>query len=247
MQPYFLPYWGYFSHIHLCDYWVVFDQPKYSRKTWMNRNYIRNGQGQPQLISVPVSFDNQQTKIIQNAIVQGKAMQPQWLCERLSHLRKSPFYDNVIQVVEQAYQSLDSHKLCELNVELISAICDYLGIEFNYIYSSQLNYNIDSVQNSGDWAFEICKAMGAKTYLNPITGLPIFDVDKFRNAGIEIEFFKTKGDGFKRDGIENPPYLSIMDTLFDHSVDAIMDTQKNSIDILSWEQGCDVLNHHNFY
>ena len=38
MQPYFLPYIGYFQLIGAVDLFVVYDQIKYTKKGWINRN-----------------------------------------------------------------------------------------------------------------------------------------------------------------------------------------------------------------
>ena len=44
MQPYFLPYIGYFQLIAACDVFVVYDNIKYTKKGWINRNrMLRNG------------------------------------------------------------------------------------------------------------------------------------------------------------------------------------------------------------
>jgi hypothetical protein len=137
MQPYFIPYWGYFSHIQQCDFWVVFDQPKYSRKTWMSRNYIRNAQGKPQLISIPVTFDNADKKKIEHAVVKKEALKAQWLTKKLTHYARSSYYEEAIFIINQAYASLESNRLSEFNI-LVVAICSYLNIEFKYIYSLKL-------------------------------------------------------------------------------------------------------------
>ncbi len=44
MQPYFLPYIGYFQLIAAVDLFVVYDNIKYTKKGWINRNrMLRNG------------------------------------------------------------------------------------------------------------------------------------------------------------------------------------------------------------
>ena len=44
MQPYFLPYIGYFNLMAEVDVFVVYDQIKYTKKGWINRNrFLRNG------------------------------------------------------------------------------------------------------------------------------------------------------------------------------------------------------------
>jgi hypothetical protein len=236
MQPYFIPYWGYFSHIKQCDFWVVFDQPKYSRKTWVNRNYILNAEGTPQLVSVPVTFDNNNKKTIEHAVIQKEAMCVKWLIKKLTHYKKSPYYDEVVKIINQAYSLLKSDKLCEFNIKLVSAICNYLGIEFKYMYSSEIDYDLDQVEKSGDWAFEISKALSAKTYINPISGFPIFEISKFRHVGIELQFLQTRGFPFTRNDITEIQHFSIIDTIFNCCPEMINNVLTNNIDFLSWEE-----------
>jgi len=38
MQPYFLPYVGYFQLINAADLFIVYDNIKYTKKGWINRN-----------------------------------------------------------------------------------------------------------------------------------------------------------------------------------------------------------------
>ena len=40
MQPYFLPYIGYFQLINKVDKYVVYDDVNYIKGGWINRNYI---------------------------------------------------------------------------------------------------------------------------------------------------------------------------------------------------------------
>ncbi len=43
MQPYFLPYIGYFQLIAAVDIFVVYDRIKYTKKGWINRNRLLRG------------------------------------------------------------------------------------------------------------------------------------------------------------------------------------------------------------
>ena len=40
MQPYFLPYIGYFQLIQAADKFVVYDNIEFTKKGWINRNKI---------------------------------------------------------------------------------------------------------------------------------------------------------------------------------------------------------------
>src|ERR1700691_6729763 len=45
MQPYFLPYLGYFQLIAAVDLFIVYDNIKYVKSGWINRNRLcRNGE-----------------------------------------------------------------------------------------------------------------------------------------------------------------------------------------------------------
>ena len=44
MQPYFLPYIGYWQLLSAVDQFVVYDNIKYTKKGWINRNrFLRDG------------------------------------------------------------------------------------------------------------------------------------------------------------------------------------------------------------
>ena len=54
MQPYFLPYIGYWQLLAAVDRFVVYDNIQYTKKGWINRNrFLRNGQRS--LFTVPLS------------------------------------------------------------------------------------------------------------------------------------------------------------------------------------------------
>ena len=45
MQPYFLPYIGYWQLMQYADAFVVYDNIEYTKKGWINRNrYLCNGE-----------------------------------------------------------------------------------------------------------------------------------------------------------------------------------------------------------
>jgi hypothetical protein len=44
MQPYFFPHIGYFQPLKAADVFVVYDNIKYTKKGWFNRNrFLQNG------------------------------------------------------------------------------------------------------------------------------------------------------------------------------------------------------------
>lgn len=57
MQPYFFPYCGYFQLMAAVDAFVVYDNIKYTKKGWINRNRIQV-RGTESLISLPLKKDS---------------------------------------------------------------------------------------------------------------------------------------------------------------------------------------------
>ena len=53
MQPYFFPYIGYFQLMNAVDEFVIYDNIKYTKKGWINRNRILVN-GKDSYISIPL-------------------------------------------------------------------------------------------------------------------------------------------------------------------------------------------------
>jgi len=57
MQPYFLPYIGYFQLIKSVDVFVIYDNIKYTKKGWINRNRMLQN-GKDVIFSLPLKNDS---------------------------------------------------------------------------------------------------------------------------------------------------------------------------------------------
>lgn len=57
MQPYFLPYIGYFQLISAVDKFIVYDNIKYTKKGWVNRNRMLQN-GKDVMFSLPLKSDS---------------------------------------------------------------------------------------------------------------------------------------------------------------------------------------------
>ena len=67
MQPYFLPYAGYFQLIASVDQFVIYDNIKYTKKGWISRNrYLLNGNDA--LFSLSLKSDSDYLNIIDREI-----------------------------------------------------------------------------------------------------------------------------------------------------------------------------------
>jgi hypothetical protein len=56
MQPYFLPYIGFFQLIAAVDQFIIYDNIKYTKKGWINRNRMLVN-GADAIFSLPLKKD----------------------------------------------------------------------------------------------------------------------------------------------------------------------------------------------
>ena len=57
MQPYFIPYIGYFQLINLVDQFVIYDNIQFTKKGWIKRNRILLN-NKERTISLPIRKDS---------------------------------------------------------------------------------------------------------------------------------------------------------------------------------------------
>jgi hypothetical protein len=73
----------------------------------------------------------------------------------------------------------------------------------------------------GDWAPEICRAVGATSYLNPIGGKALFDPRKFDDIGVSLAFLSMAEFSYDTNSYEFIPHLSIIDVLMWNSPETV--------------------------
>ncbi|MBN2821352.1 MAG: WbqC family protein [Bacteroidales bacterium] len=219
MQPYFFPYMGYFSLISLSDQFILFDTPQFIRHGWIERNRIMKENGETLFIKVPLEKHSRETPI--NLI---KIRQENWrekiLAQLVPYKKKAPFYKSTIELVKQAWD-IETDSIVKLNRNSLQIICQYLDIQTPIKIWSEMNIEINHVAEPDEWALEICNALNAKTYFNPIGGKTFFNTYKYIENNIKIHFVESIPIEYKQ--LEQPfvPFLSIIDVLMYNSKDQI--------------------------
>ena len=169
-QPYFFPYLGYFSLLHRTDKFVVFDITKYTSKSWMTRNTIKNDA----YIKVPVK----KAEIVKDVIALP------WKERVLNQLKiyaDSPYYYEVTELVER----VDGRTLVDVNLSALELVCRYLGVKLDYICASWLDI---PKCDTWEWAPVISEILRADEYMNLPGGRDKFDPKDFEKRGIELSF-----------------------------------------------------------
>ncbi|WP_217497415.1 WbqC family protein [Trinickia violacea] len=213
MQPYFFPYLGHFALIAAVDEWIVFDVTQYTPKTWMNRNRILHPKEGWQYVTVPLSNSSITIKT-REARVLNVADTKTSLRGKLSAFRRqAPFFAQVDDLVCAAFDRTSSDSLCELNVNTLKAVCEYLGVPFSYRVCSELSLDFPSQMGAGDWAPLVCQQLGATEYVNPAGGRALFDPATFTRAGVTLKFAEFDEFSYDPAPYRYEPHLSIIDVL----------------------------------
>lgn len=223
MQPYAFPYLGYFQLIRHCDKWVVFDDTQFVRKSWITRNRILHPEPakQWQYLSIPVQHAPLGT-MIKDMKIDHDGGWKESILGKLSSYRHAPCYDEVKALVSGCLDT-DCESIARWNVSALQTVCDYLGVRFDYEYSSAIPYNRGAVTHAGQWALETASHLGASDYVNPAGGHEIFRAAEFSARGLGLRFLRPalKSYGQGRDGFVAA--MSIIDVMMWNRSEQIRD------------------------
>ena len=229
MQPYFFPYIGYFQLINAVDVFVIYDSIEFSKKGWINRNRILVND-KDYVFTLPLKKDSDFLN------VDERFLSDNWNSDKIKLLnkikesyRKAPFYNDVIVILEDALNYEDKNLFDFIKNSLIKVL-DYLEIKTKIIQSSEVDFD-NSLKNQ-DKVIAICNAMNAKTYINPIGGIELYDKEVFKASGIELQFLKANPITYQQYGDEFVMFLSIIDVMMFNSVEDIKKFITNEFQIL---------------
>ena len=229
MQPYFFPYIGYFQLINAVDIFVIYDSIEFSKKGWINRNRILVN-NKDYVFTLPLKKDSDFLN------VDERFLSDNWNSDKIKLLnkikeayRKAPFYNDVIVILEDALNYEDKNLFDFIKNSLIKVL-DYLEIKTKIIQSSEVDFD-NSLKNQ-DKVIAICNALKAKTYINPIGGLELYDKEVFKASGIELQFLKANPITYQQYGDEFVMFLSIIDVMMFNSVEDIKKFITNEFQIL---------------
>ncbi|NOH80822.1 WbqC family protein [Vibrio sp. RE86] len=222
MQPYFMPYIGYFQLINSVDKFIIYDDVNYIKRGWINRNrFLINST--PKLLSVPLKNASQNKLILDININDQSLWKTKFLKSINLAYKKAPYFDEVYALIEDVFQC-NNNNLSFFVANSIVSICRYLGIGTDIVLSSAI-YN--NAELSGQQRIiDICLREKASVYINPINGTELYDNEIFNQNGIELKFIKSDSFEYQQFGSEFHPWLSIIDVMMFNSPSEINDFLK---------------------
>lgn len=208
MQPYFLPYIGYFQLLEHCDTFVLYDDIQYSKRGWINRNRIL-ASGKPRTITLPLRRASDYADVRDREIASEYSPKAMMAVLRQSYCR-APFWTNYEQLLEGILR-FSSRNLYEFVANSISAVARHVGIQTPVVTSSSLG--IDRSLRGEQRVLATCMAVGATEYVNPIGGWNLYDDNAFAALGLRLSFLRSLMTPYAQFSFPYVEALSIVDTM----------------------------------
>ncbi|KZY71781.1 WbqC family protein, partial [Oleiphilus sp. HI0067] len=172
MQPYFLPYQGYWQLFSEADVFVLFDVVKFQKRSWMSRNRVLHSDPSKEFnyIKMPCIADSQ-TMISDVSVSLG--------ADWLGHIEgvlsvykrmKAPNYERVYALFEK-WANSNRSGFTDVIQLIVEDLLPVIGVGCDVLQASSLGLDFSDIRGPGDWALQITKALGGDEYVNPCGGV----------------------------------------------------------------------------
>jgi hypothetical protein len=216
MQPYFLPYIGYWQLLAAVDRFVVYDNIQYTKQGWINRNRLLRD-GADAWFTLPLKKGSDYLNVADRSLADD--FDPQALLKPLaSAYRKAPFFTTVFPLIESIV-SATPRNLFEYLLNSLRATAAFLEIRTPLIVSSTID--IDHGLKAERRVLALCHALGATRYVNPIGGRELYSARAFADEGVELKFIQSRPIAYPQYDHVFVPSLSIVDVMMFNSKDAV--------------------------
>lgn len=209
-QPYFAPFTGFFCKAYLSDVLVLLDEVQFPRgTTWITRNRFKNDQG-TLWMTIPVK---KKGLGLQNINAIRIYHEGHWARKHPASLKNAyanaPYFMDHINFFKTLFSN-KFEKLVDLNLEIIHYLIKCFNIDTKVVLLSELG-----IQTRGhQLLIDICRVMGASRYLAQSPAQKYLKPDLFRDAGIELKYFKPPALIYPQLWGSFIPNLSAFDLVF---------------------------------
>lgn len=210
MQPYFLPYIGYWQLMNAVDQFVVYDNIQFTKKGWINRNrFLQNGK--PETFTLPLKKDSDYLDVADRYLSNNYDEHAQKLLRKFeSAYVKAPNFSEGFKLLEQCLLYEDRN-LFNFIYHSIETVKNYLELDTQLVVSSTLD--IDHGLRSAEKVKAICSFIDANVYVNPQGGMELYNKDDFEAEGISLKFLHSHEIEYDQNQITHSPWLSIIDLI----------------------------------
>jgi hypothetical protein len=181
MQPYFVPYAGYFRLFAAADVVAFFDCVQFPRRGWVHRNRLRDAAGHPRWLTLPLA------KAPRESEIRAMMFAPDAADRFEAELRR--FMPDSLPAAAARLQiplRRVGGQLVDYLEASMRATCAELALPFVTVRSSTLG--LDPGLRGADRVIAVARRLGADVYLNLPGGRALYDETSFSRAGLGLRF-----------------------------------------------------------
>jgi len=182
MQPYFLPYAGYFRLLRGVDAFVVYDTVQFPRGGWVHRNRLHGQHGATAWLTLPLAHAPLATRI--RDIAFHEHAQEFW-SKRVRAFPACTAPQGDAEPLATEIAQLHGSPL-DVICRALRAAASVLGLEVPIVMASALAIPVPCDRLGS--LIAICRALGATEYLNAPGGRRLYDAQSFARHGIALQF-----------------------------------------------------------
>lgn len=219
MQPYFMPYIGYWQLINAVDKFVILDDVNYIMRGYINRNNILLN-GKPYRFIIPIEKASQNKLIMETRLSFTLDKKQDFLATVSNAYRKAPYFEDVMPLIEDVVNNPQADLTAFIRYSM-ETVMQYLDLHTEILLSSGIEKDLKC--KGEERIIEICKKLGADTYINPCGGRKLYYKDAFEKAHLQLFFLDTQNEYivYKQAQQEFIGNLSIIDIMMFNNIEKI--------------------------
>lgn len=188
IQSAYVPWKGFFDLVGRCEEYVIFDSVQYAKRHWHNRNVLKTPQGTV-WITIPVATKSRFEQAIEDVTICEDWADRHWRTI-VANYRRAPQFDRLAPAIEALYaQAAMQTHLSAVNELFLRGVCDLLGIRTRIVRDRIY----EPIGSRTDRLLDICRKACATHYLSGPSAKTYLEEDKFRAAGIAVEWMTYGG------------------------------------------------------
>lgn len=218
MQPYFLPYLGYWQLINAVDQFILYDNIKFTKKSWIRRNRLLIN-GDESLFTLPIKNDSDSLDIRERILSDSFEIEREKILYKIKHAyKRAPQYHIVFPIIENCFR-YENKNLFQFIHYSIETVAQYLDIDTRIHISSSIE--MDHSLTNKDRVIATCKALSEDIYINPIGGQSLYNKTFFLERGVKLQFLQTYLLDYKQYEHDFIANLSIIDVMMFNSKEKV--------------------------
>lgn len=205
-QPAYLPWLGYLDKIKRSDIFIFLDTVQFEKNSFTNRNKIKTKNG-PIWLSIPVIKTDHFDKTMNEMLIDNNFhWQRKHLCSIQTAYSKAPRFKELFPKLQELY-AIEYDNLVDATWNHLIFWLDILGVKTRIIKSSELDIH----SKKSDLVLDLCKSINADYYISGALGRDYLELEKFKAAGIQVEFQNYKHPVYNQLYGEFLPYMGVVD------------------------------------